>query len=62
MCYFFITESFAKKDYYTRAIEKLESQPSALEVIGAPPLKVHFLKLADKYNHVDESTAKVGAF
>ncbi|XP_072268256.1 cytochrome c oxidase assembly factor 1 homolog [Pyxicephalus adspersus] len=57
--YYMIQKSFSKKEYYTKAIEMLESQSSALETIGAPPLKVHFLNLADKSNHVDKSSAKV---
>ncbi|XP_018424561.1 PREDICTED: cytochrome c oxidase assembly factor 1 homolog [Nanorana parkeri] len=57
--YYLIQKSFTKKEYFTEAIEKLESQPSALEIIGAPPLKVHHLKLMDKYNHVDKSTAQI---
>lgn len=57
--YIFIAESFSKKEYFTGAIEKLESMPSALEIIGAPPLKIHTLRLLNKYNHVDKSTAQV---
>ncbi|KAM9308223.1 cytochrome c oxidase assembly factor 1 homolog [Gastrophryne carolinensis] len=57
--YYLIQKSFAKKEYYTAAVEKLESQPSALKIIGAPPLKVHFLNLMDKYNHVDKSSAQI---
>ncbi|XP_073486658.1 cytochrome c oxidase assembly factor 1 homolog isoform X2 [Aquarana catesbeiana] len=57
--YYMIQKSFSKKEYFTGAIEKLESKPSALEIIGAPPLKVHTLRLMDKYNHVDKSTAQI---
>ncbi|XP_068092459.1 cytochrome c oxidase assembly factor 1 homolog [Hyperolius riggenbachi] len=57
--YYLIQKSFTKKDYYTGALEKLESQPSALETIGAPPLKVHHLSLMDQYNHVDKSAAQI---
>ncbi|KAM5158365.1 cytochrome c oxidase assembly factor 1 homolog isoform 2-T2 [Mantella aurantiaca] len=57
--YYLIQKSFSQKEYYTEAIEKLQSQPSALEIIGAPPLKVHSLRLTDKYNYVDKSTAQI---
>ncbi|XP_063778527.1 cytochrome c oxidase assembly factor 1 homolog isoform X1 [Pseudophryne corroboree] len=58
MMYYLIQKSFASKEYYLAALEKLESQSKVLEMIGAPPLKVHYLRLLDKYNHVDQSTAQ----
>ncbi|XP_063778534.1 cytochrome c oxidase assembly factor 1 homolog isoform X2 [Pseudophryne corroboree] len=59
MMYYLIQKSFASKEYYLAALEKLESQSKVLEMIGAPPLKVHYLRLLDKYNHVDQSTAQI---
>ncbi|KAM8967051.1 cytochrome c oxidase assembly factor 1 homolog [Pelodytes ibericus] len=59
LMYYFMQKTFEKKEYYLSAIEKLNSQTEALEVLGAPPLKVHFLRLTDKHNHVDPSTAQI---
>ncbi|XP_075068628.1 cytochrome c oxidase assembly factor 1 homolog [Mixophyes fleayi] len=59
MMYYLIQKSFASKEYYLAALEKLESESKVLDMIGAPPLKVHYLRLLDKYNHVDQSTAQI---
>ncbi|CAI9593156.1 unnamed protein product, partial [Staurois parvus] len=57
--YYLLLQSFRKKNFFTEAIEKLESQPSALEILGAPPLKVHNLKLLDEHNRVAVSSARI---
>ncbi|CAJ0932069.1 unnamed protein product, partial [Ranitomeya imitator] len=54
-----ISESFAQKEYYLDALQKLQSQSNVLEMLGAPPLKVHNLRLTDRYNHVDKTTAQI---
>ncbi|KAG9475935.1 hypothetical protein GDO78_002810 [Eleutherodactylus coqui] len=59
LMYFLIQKSFSQRDYYLRALQKLESQSDVLEMLGAPPLKVHNLRLLDKYNRVDKTTAQV---
>ncbi|XP_066440865.1 cytochrome c oxidase assembly factor 1 homolog [Eleutherodactylus coqui] len=59
LMYFLIQKSFSQRDYYLRALQKLESQSDVLEMLGAPPLKVHNLRLLDKYNRVDKTTAQI---
>ncbi|XP_063308196.1 cytochrome c oxidase assembly factor 1 homolog [Pelobates fuscus] len=59
LMYYFMQKTFAKKEYYLSAIEKLNSKTEALELLGAPPLKIHFLRLTDKYNHVNPSAAQI---
>ncbi|XP_073406136.1 cytochrome c oxidase assembly factor 1 homolog [Dendrobates tinctorius] len=59
MMYYLIQKSFAKKEYYLDALQKLQSQSNVLEMLGAPPLKVHNLRLTDRYNHVDKTTAQI---
>ncbi|KAG8572601.1 hypothetical protein GDO81_012100 [Engystomops pustulosus] len=59
MMYYLIQKSFAQKEYYLDALEKLESQSNVLEMLGAPPLKVHNLRLTDRYNRVDKTTAQI---
>ncbi|XP_075683173.1 cytochrome c oxidase assembly factor 1 homolog isoform X3 [Rhinoderma darwinii] len=59
MMYYLIQKSFAQKGYYLDALQKLESQSDVLDMLGAPPLKVHNLRLTDKYNHVDKTTAQI---
>ncbi|XP_069586284.1 cytochrome c oxidase assembly factor 1 homolog [Ranitomeya imitator] len=59
MMYYLIQKSFAQKEYYLDALQKLQSQSNVLEMLGAPPLKVHNLRLTDRYNHVDKTTAQI---
>ncbi|KAM4706163.1 cytochrome c oxidase assembly factor 1 homolog [Rhinophrynus dorsalis] len=59
LMYYFMQKTFAKKEYYLAALEKLNSQSQALEILGAPPLKVHYLRLTDQMNRVNQSTAQI---
>ncbi|XP_075442693.1 cytochrome c oxidase assembly factor 1 homolog isoform X2 [Ascaphus truei] len=59
LMYYFMQKTFAKKEYYLAALDQLRSQSQALEALGAPPLKVHNLRLTDRKNRVDQSTAQI---
>lgn len=54
-------EKFAESDYHRLALQQLETCPRAMETLGAPPLKVHNIRLTDRYNRVDQHTAQVQA-
>lgn len=50
---------FSRSDYHRLAVDKLQSCPEALDLLGAPPLKVHFIRLTDRHNQVDQHSAQV---
>ncbi|XP_053916217.1 cytochrome c oxidase assembly factor 1 homolog isoform X2 [Cuculus canorus] len=58
-CPVVFSESFARTQYYQQALEQLNSNSDALEALGAPPLKVHNIRLTDGSNRVDTEKAQI---
>ncbi|XP_078544317.1 cytochrome c oxidase assembly factor 1 homolog isoform X2 [Lissotriton helveticus] len=59
LMYYYMQKNFARKEYYLSAIDQLGTNSKALEALGAPPLKVHNIRLTDSNNRIDKSTARM---
>lgn len=57
--YYLLQKRFAESDYHRLALQKLEACPVAMEMLGAPPLKVYNIHLTDRNNRVDRRTAQI---
>ncbi|KAK1173626.1 Cytochrome c oxidase assembly factor 1-like [Acipenser ruthenus] len=59
MMYYLMQKNFARSEYYHRALEQLRDNHTAMESLGAPPLQVHNVRLTDRHNRVDKTSAKI---
>lgn len=60
-CVLFLSENFAKAEYYRQALEQLNNNSTAMASLGAPPLKIHNIHLSDRHNRMDHSSAQVSS-
>lgn len=56
---FSLLENFSRSDYHRLALEQLKANQTAMDSLGAPPLKVHNIHLSDRHNRVEPYTAEV---
>ncbi|XP_028831118.1 cytochrome c oxidase assembly factor 1 homolog isoform X2 [Denticeps clupeoides] len=54
-----LIKKFAASEYHRLALECLNAHTTAMENLGAPPLKVHNLHLTDRYNSMDQTRAQI---
>ncbi|CAB1317454.1 unnamed protein product [Coregonus sp. 'balchen'] len=45
-------ENFSRSDHHRLALEQLEANQTAMDILGAPPPKVHNIHLSDRHNHI----------
>ncbi|KAM9718937.1 cytochrome c oxidase assembly factor 1 homolog [Menidia menidia] len=57
--YYLLQKRFSEADYFRLAVQELEACPSAMESLGAPPLKVHNLHLTDAHNRIHPRAAQI---
>ncbi|XP_041804269.1 cytochrome c oxidase assembly factor 1 homolog [Chelmon rostratus] len=57
--YYLQQKTFIKSDYHGLALQKLEACPAAMESLGAPPLKVHNIRLTDRNNVITQHMAQL---
>ncbi|KAM9844349.1 cytochrome c oxidase assembly factor 1 homolog [Aulostomus maculatus] len=57
--YYLMQKKFAESEYHRLAVQKLEACRVAMESLGAPPLKVHNIRLTDRANRMDHLTAQM---
>ncbi|KAJ8012077.1 hypothetical protein DPEC_G00064940 [Dallia pectoralis] len=57
--YYLMQKNFSRSDYHSLALEKLKANQSAMDCLGAPPLKIHNIHLSDRYNRVEPYAAQI---
>ncbi|KAK6310725.1 hypothetical protein J4Q44_G00187800 [Coregonus suidteri] len=57
--YYLLQKNFSRSDYHRLALEQLKANQTAMDSLGAPPLKVHNIHLSDRHNRVEPYTAEI---